>query len=431
MKIRIIFASSYGFSEGVARVLAGKLRRSFPDTEHDTIETTDANAVTDLSTLQSYEFVFLILSTFGNGEAPMNGSDFLPLLIPSSGTPLEGVRYSVLAVGSSQFPEFCRFGKQVDEYFSNLGGKRVLPACCVDNSCLQTVREWTSSLFTSLDWKGMDDQSLAYGDPVDESHYEFFKLIQRDVLVEKNGEYGVSKVIHWTIEAAHDLAYTCGDILLVRVVDVQDKNAHYFSICSCPEYLGESKRVEIAFKVNEDGVMTSTMQYMQVGAVVHCALLRSPVFRLPEVEEHHERPIVLIGTGTGIAPLRAIIQERVFHSCIGGTHLFYGSKTEASIVFGDELKKWHEGGFIDFHAIQSQENEKERIQILLKRHGKKIWDLLKKKNAIVFVCGGSAILRSIDESMDAIGKEEEGPDFMWEPEKKEMMGKKIWRSETW
>ena len=46
----------------------------------------------------------------------------------------------------------------------------------------------------------------------------------------------------------------------------------------------------------------------------------------PSGELHVQRPLIAIGTGTGIAPIRSLIQERDLYRKTGGTLLFFGAR---------------------------------------------------------------------------------------------------------
>jgi nitric-oxide synthase len=58
-------------------------------------------------------------------------------------------RFAVLALGSSAYPNFCAFGKYVDNLLGELGGERMLKLVSADEMCGQdqAFRRWASDVF--------------------------------------------------------------------------------------------------------------------------------------------------------------------------------------------------------------------------------------------------------------------------------------------
>ncbi|MDD5754742.1 MAG: FAD-binding oxidoreductase, partial [Methylococcales bacterium] len=57
------------------------------------------------------------------------------------------------------------------------------------------------------------------------------------------------------------------------------------------------------------------------------------------VEEKSEQPLLLIGTGTGLAPLFGIIKDALSHKHSGEIHLFHGSRNESGLYFENKLRE--------------------------------------------------------------------------------------------
>ncbi|XP_054717467.1 nitric oxide synthase, inducible-like [Uloborus diversus] len=119
----ILYGTETGKSKTFAKRIEMVLQSSF-NTRTFCMEDYNCN---DLS---SEIFLVVIASTFGNGEPPENGKTFLQYLKKmkeSRGTFLQKLKYAVFALGSSQYPNFCNFGKIVDELLSRLGATAVQP----------------------------------------------------------------------------------------------------------------------------------------------------------------------------------------------------------------------------------------------------------------------------------------------------------------
>jgi len=63
--------------------------------------------------------------------------------------PLGNVRFSVFALGSSAYPNFCNFGLFVDNVFGQLGGERLLNVATGDEMCgqEQAFKKWAADVF--------------------------------------------------------------------------------------------------------------------------------------------------------------------------------------------------------------------------------------------------------------------------------------------
>lgn len=120
VKATILFATETGKSETFAKQLEPVLRASF-NTRVMCMEDYE------ISDLQSESLLVMVASTFGTGEPPDNGKDFWSSLkiLRNDNVSLKHIRYAVFALGSSQYSEFCKFGKNLDSCFSEMGAKRI------------------------------------------------------------------------------------------------------------------------------------------------------------------------------------------------------------------------------------------------------------------------------------------------------------------
>ncbi len=87
----------------------------------------------DLASLATMKRVMIITSTWGEGEMPDN-ADVLWNAISANGPGLNGVHYSVCAIGDSSYDEFCKAGHDWDGKLGSLGGSEAYPIqeCDVD-----------------------------------------------------------------------------------------------------------------------------------------------------------------------------------------------------------------------------------------------------------------------------------------------------------
>ncbi|CAL1275646.1 unnamed protein product [Larinioides sclopetarius] len=140
----ILYATETGKSETFARKLGNVLHSSF-NTKVLCMDEYDS------SDLTSEDFIVIVASTFGSGEPPDNGKDFWKSLkeLKEKKMLLKNLKYSVFALGSSSYPYFCNFGKNVDKILSDLGGQRIMPVELGDELGGQehTFNQWIPSIY--------------------------------------------------------------------------------------------------------------------------------------------------------------------------------------------------------------------------------------------------------------------------------------------
>lgn len=120
-------------------------------------------------------------------------------------------------------------------------------------------------------------------------------------------------------------------------------------------------------------------------------------FRVPD----HEKNIIMIGPGTGIAPFRAFLQERAHHSATGKNWLFFGERNRKSDYFYEE--EWKKHPNLEVHtAFSRDQEEKIYVQHKLLENGPEIYRLL-EEGAHLYVCGDAKVMaRDVEKTLREI-----------------------------
>jgi NADPH-ferrihemoprotein reductase len=143
------------------------------------------------------------------------------------------------------------------------------------------------------------------------------------------------------------------------------------------------------------GVCTSFLKHRNVGDTVPCFVKQS-LFRLPN---DPTIPIIMFSAGSGVAPFRAFTAERIYtqqnmsESERGDNVLFFGfGRRDEDFLYGDQFNQYVEQGNLKlFPAAGFDQPWHNFIQhrMLEPSASALIWDLVKNKNAWLFVCGDS------------------------------------------
>lgn len=154
---------------------------------------------------------------------------------------------------------------------------------------------------------------------------------------------------------------------------------------------------------------------------------RSP-FKIPKDDTSN---LLMIGTGTGIAPFRAFMQH--IYGQRGGwngkVRLFYGAKTGMDMLYMNDENKdltqyYDEKTFKAFNAVAGGYfgDSAEGLQNALNEHVSEAAELIREPNTYVYLAGQEKVADAFDKIMaDSIGSEDE-----WQALKKTLVKDGRW-----
>ncbi len=156
---------------------------------------------------------------------------------------------------------------------------------------------------------------------------------------------------------------------------------------------------ELAFLVKAAGTAGTEIAGLRPGDAIEVTPPEGPGF---DIDAAGGRDVVFVATGTGIAPIRAVIEEVLARRTDFGTlTLYYGVRDARFVALASDLERWRRAG-IDVRVTFSRAEEpgdgtRGYVQELI------VADRPDMGNAAVFAAGQEALLEDLAESVAALG----------------------------
>jgi sulfite reductase (NADPH) flavoprotein alpha-component len=144
----------------------------------------------------------------------------------------------------------------------------------------------------------------------------------------------------------------------------------------------------------------------RIGDSIPCYFHPNKNFKLPD---DTEKPIIMVGPGTGIAPFRAFIEERKATGSTGGNWLFFGDRSQKTdYLYGNEWESYQKDGLLNRLdlAWSRDQDRKVYVQHKMLEKGAELWEWL-DNGALFYVCGdASRMAKDVDQALRAIAQEQ-------------------------
>ncbi|MDG2914501.1 assimilatory sulfite reductase (NADPH) flavoprotein subunit [Bisgaard Taxon 10/6] len=198
-----------------------------------------------------------------------------------------------------------------------------------------------------------------------------------------------------------------------------------YSISSSPAEVGEEVHLSVGVvrfehngKVRSGGASGYLADRVEEDGQVRVFVEHNDNFRLPQ---DHGKPIIMIGSGTGIAPFRAFLQQRAADEAEGKNWLIFGNQHFAlDFLYQAEWLQFAKDGFLNKYSFAWSRDQEEKIYVQhkIRENAADIWQWI-QDGAYIYVCGDAGrMAKDVDKALlDVIAQQgklsaEEAEEFL-------------------
>ncbi|WP_145468076.1 assimilatory sulfite reductase (NADPH) flavoprotein subunit [Staphylococcus pettenkoferi] len=142
--ITVLYGSETGNAQGVAEMFGERLQGL-----GHTVEVKGMDEIKPRN-IKKVEDLFIVTATHGEGDPPDNAIELHEFLHGRKAPKLEGVRFSVLALGDQSYDHFCQTGKDFDAKLEELGAERLYERIDCDVYYDEDAEKWIAKVIDAL-----------------------------------------------------------------------------------------------------------------------------------------------------------------------------------------------------------------------------------------------------------------------------------------
>lgn len=151
--ITLLYGSETGNAQGLAEIFEERLSNIGHKVTLKAMDDFKAK------NLKNVEDLFIITSTQGEGDPPDNAAELHEFIHGRKAPKLEGVRFSVLALGDQTYEFFCQTGRDFDRKLGELGAERIYERVDCDVDYEEDAEKWMANVINAIDTEPEGTQS--------------------------------------------------------------------------------------------------------------------------------------------------------------------------------------------------------------------------------------------------------------------------------
>ncbi|WP_193352860.1 PepSY domain-containing protein [Alicycliphilus denitrificans] len=378
--VLVFVASEGGSTWGFAQALHGALVRAGHRVHSTGLE--------HFQTTPATRQVFILAATYGEGQPPAHARHALQRIAAQAAG---AVPVTVLGFGDRQYPSFCAFAQAIEQTLRARGWPALLPLECIHQQSSQQFARWGGALAQALG----EPLAIDYRPRLPPT--TALTLVSRRDYPGQDGRPTAILRFSWPRLPWHErlrghglARFAAGD--LVGIVAPGSAVPRYYSLAS-----GSADGfLEICVRQWPGGLCSSHLLGLKPGDGTQAFIRSNPGFALQD----RPRSALLIGAGTGVAPLAGFIRSNDGRTAM---HLYFGARDPArDYYFEPEIQRWR-----DEQRLASVQTAFSRVpgggyvQDVLRRDRERLRALL-AGGAIVRVCGSRPMAQAVAQVLDDI-----------------------------
>ena len=396
----IAYASQTGNTEQLAVDAAAHLRLA-----GSVVRLGELSNLTPDDLLGAKRVLFLV-STYGDGDAPDNAAIFSDRVMTTS-LALGHLQYAVLALGDSGYRNYCGFGRTLDQWLCRQGGQALFERIDVDRGALDALDEWRRQLAQLTQVAGVTVVSSPVSGvgPCDRS-FAHWRLVERRLL--NPGSAGapvyhvaLKPIAHASLDAPLP-HWQSGDLAQISA-PADPGHARDYSIAAIPA--DGSVHLLVRLHAHTDGRPGLVSGWLTLQANIGDAIvLRLRQHRRFRLDGNAERPLILIGNGSGIAGLRGHLKTREQSGHKRNWLVFGERNATCDWHYRADMERWQASGVLNRLDLVFSRDQVARQyvqhRLLDQADGVRDWV---SQGAAVYVCGSlSGMAGGVDDALAVI-----------------------------
>lgn len=367
----VLHASQSGRAEALALRSAQALRAGGQAVELRPL------ADCDVALLARHRRALFVVSTFGDGEPPDHARRFAQRVMQQAAV-LPQLRFAVLALGDRHYQNFCGFGHTLFAWLQRSDAQALFAPLEIDNDDPDALAVWQRHL--------QDCGAQAIEPLAAQARFRPWRLLAREHL--NPGSVGAPT--YWLRLAASDVPqpWQAGDIAEVQIPTRGGPLVREYSIASIPA----DGMLDLVIRQTRSGEQLGSgsgwlTAQAPLNGEIALHVRRNAAFHAPE----GERPLLLIGNGTGIAGLRAHWRARIAQQHRRNWLIFGERHRAVDAYFADEIAAaLHARTLARVDAVYSRDGGSRRyVQDVLRAEADAVRAWI-ADGAAVMVCGSLA-----------------------------------------
>jgi sulfite reductase (NADPH) flavoprotein alpha-component len=338
-----------------------------------------------LSNLMAASHALFVASTYGEGDAPDSAVPFARDLMTRADLELAHLSVGVLALGDRSYTHFCGFGRELEGWLLARGARPLFARIELDQGGASDDKTGLS------DWQHQLSHLAGTAElpQWEEAAFERWHLVARQHL--NPGSLG-GGVFHLELAPAAELTmpdWEAGD--LVQILAPGDAQPREYTLASLPTDGRLHLMVrQLQHADGSPGLVSGLLtRGLELGGTLALRLRRHTSFR---IGANADRPLILIGNGTGLAGLRAHLKARARSHGPAAAWLIYGERQAAcDMHYGEEISTWQQSGLLSHvDRVFSRDGTAPRyVQEALAAQRARLLDWV-ARGAAIYVCGSLA-----------------------------------------